>query len=94
MNVNRIYYSPSSIHKPAQTVPSTEKTFQDQLAQHTAPAQRGVLSQSDAVLTDSEKEFFENLYPASVEAVRSYSPYRRDAATASATVGTLVDRKG
>lgn len=94
MNVNRISLPPSPLQTPAHAAPSAEKTFHDQLAQHATPVQKAASPQPDAILTDAEKEFFENLYPASVEAIRSYSPYHRDAATTSARVGTLVDRKG
>jgi hypothetical protein len=48
----------------------------------------------DAVISDDEKQFFENLFPASAGEIRAYSPYSRGGVKQSAVVGSLVDRKG
>ena len=47
-----------------------------------------------AVISDDEKQFFENLFPASTGEIRAYSPYSRGGVKQSAVVGALVDRKG
>jgi hypothetical protein len=47
-----------------------------------------------SVLTASEKEFFEDLFPGAKADIRSHNVYRKDGSTPPATMGTMVDRKG
>jgi hypothetical protein len=49
---------------------------------------------SQDVISDAEKQFFENLFPASAGEIRSYSPYGRNGMKQSVTLGSLVDLKG
>jgi hypothetical protein len=51
-------------------------------------------AQADTVISDAEKQFFENLFPASAGEIRSYSPYGRNGMKQSVTLGSLVDLKG
>ncbi len=95
MNINRVH-TPSQI-QPQQVqqragVPPAERPFVEDLAQKASAA--SLSDEHEAVLTQPEKEFFEHLYPASAEAVRSYTPYHRDGQREAVRLGTLVDRKG
>jgi hypothetical protein len=48
----------------------------------------------DSVLSKTEQNFFEQLYPDSTQEIRSYQTYRRDGERMMATMGSVVDRKG
>ncbi len=97
MNISRIHHPlpagvPEVHLKPAG--PPVEKPFAEHLAEKPAPTASSSPDEQHALLTQEEKEFFEQLYPASAEAVRSYSPYSREGVRGAVRVGTLVDRKG
>ena len=49
---------------------------------------------ADPVISDDEKQYFENLFPASVGEIRSFSPYGRNGMKQPATLGSLIDMKG
>ncbi|MCX6135336.1 MAG: hypothetical protein NTU47_16140 [Ignavibacteriales bacterium] len=49
---------------------------------------------ADSVISDTEKQYFEDLFPTSADEIRSYSPYGRNGMKLSADVGSLVDMKG
>lgn len=95
MNINRIHnplQTPSPQVQQRPVVPQAEKTFSEHLAQQTTPSPS--LDEHQAVLSQSEKEFFEQLYPASAEAVRAYTPFHRNGQREAVRVGSIVDRKG
>jgi hypothetical protein len=48
----------------------------------------------EAVISDTEKQYFEGLFPSAAGEIRSYSPYQKNGARQSAGLGTLVDVKG
>lgn len=50
--------------------------------------------QQPAALTTSEKDYFEQLYPSSIDEVRTYNPYQRGGAQTTVRLGTHFDRKG
>lgn len=94
MNVNRI-------HTPSHTLPSNKpaaaaasKAFDEQLHAKSPTPTNGSAGDQEGLITPTEKAYFEQMYPASAEAVRAYTPYRRDGLQSVANVGSLVDRKG
>ena len=50
--------------------------------------------QVEPVISDSEKQYFETLFPNAADAIRSYSPYQKNGMKQSASLGMLVDVKG
>lgn len=48
----------------------------------------------ETVLNAEERKFFGQLYPESIQEVRSYHTYRRDGTRSTFTTGTLIDRRG
>ncbi len=58
------------------------------------PVQAASDAPAEGVITDDEKQFFETLFPAASQEIRSYSPYSRNGVRPSAALGSLVDRKG
>jgi hypothetical protein len=54
-----------------------------------------VVKQSgEQVISEEEKQYFETLFPAAADAVRTYSPYQRNGLPKAGGIGTLVDVKG
>ena len=51
-------------------------------------------AQTEPIISDSEKQYFETLFPGASDAVRSYSPYQRTGMKQSVSIGSLVDAKG
>ena len=49
---------------------------------------------ADPVISDDEKQYFENLFPNSAGDIRSFSPYGRNGIKQPATLGSLIDMKG
>ena len=47
-----------------------------------------------AALTNSEKEYFQQLYPNASDEIQTYNPYHRDGARTAAQLGSMLDRKG
>jgi hypothetical protein len=48
----------------------------------------------DSVISKTEQNFFEQLYPDSTQEIRSYQTYRRDGERMMVNMGSVVDRKG
>lgn len=48
----------------------------------------------ETVLTADERKLFEQLYPESIQDIRTYHTYRRDGTRSTFTTGTLIDRRG
>jgi hypothetical protein len=46
------------------------------------------------MLSQNEKEFFENLFPQSVAEIRQHFLYQQDGSQKNLNIGTIVDRKG
>lgn len=90
MTVNRIHTPPPPQVPQRSAAPAAERPFADHLTQTTTKP----TDEQQPVLTSSEKEFFVQLYPASAEAVRSYTPYQRDGHRDGMKVGSILDRKG
>lgn len=100
MNVNPISNSAAQIPALKQAQKSSAgASFEEQL-QRTSPANVKPhaaplnAQEQPAMLTNTEKEYFEQLFPNSAEEIRSYNPYQKDGATTTAKLGSLVDRKG
>lgn len=95
MNVNEIrnFITQVPIIKKSEK-PLGESPFGEQLknASETQSAQSG--KERTAVLSNSEKQYFEQLFPNSAEEIRSYNPYQRGGAKTDVKLGSLVDRKG
>jgi hypothetical protein len=49
---------------------------------------------AEQVMSQAERQYFETLFPAAADAVRTYSPYQRNGLTKAAGIGTIVDVKG
>ena len=102
MNVNEIRQSPVPLTILKQTQKRTTGTSFDRQLQNTSTtdvksnevATPQQAKEHPAMLTNSEKEYFEQLFPNAAEEVRTYNPYRRDGATIAVKVGTHIDRKG
>jgi hypothetical protein len=97
MNVSRIHNPlPAGVPQvqPKSAGSPVEKPFAEHLAKNAAPTASSSPDEQQGLLTQEEKEFFEQLYPASAEAVRSYSPYSREGVREAVRLGSLVDRKG
>lgn len=98
MNVSNIQSSaiqPTSVKKhPA---PGGESAFEKNLknvSSDSAPTREVQGQEYPAVLSQPEREYFEQLFPSSSEDIRSYNPYKRDNALSSVKLGSLFDRKG
>jgi hypothetical protein len=102
MNVHEVRQSQTqvTILKKSQQR-SAEMSFDQQLQKTVAaetksgkaePMMRG--AERPAALTNSEKEYFEHLFPKNADEVRSYNPYQRDGGAAVVKLGTLVDKRG
>jgi hypothetical protein len=94
MNVNRIHTPPHPLPSNRPSASPAGKAFEERLQPGSATSSGAAASESEQVITPSEKAYFERLYPASVEAVRAYTPYHRDGSQTVANVGSLVDRRG
>jgi hypothetical protein len=57
-------------------------------------AQKEQSGNQEAVLSKTEQNFFEQLYPDSTQEIRSYQTYRRDGERMMVNMGSVVDRKG
>jgi hypothetical protein len=95
MSVHGIRPSTSQIqqYKPQEKQPQLPK-----LPGHTEPPVVPKPAEADksagGVLTASEKEYFEGLFPNAKADIRSHNVYRKDGSTPSTSVGTVLDRKG
>lgn len=94
MEIQRIQNNSMPQLSAKSVAPQAKKSFDEQLAPKTGIHTQNNAANPEEVLTPSEKAYFERLYPASVELVRAYTPYRKDGGQQVAVVGTLVDRKG
>lgn len=100
MNVNEIRNSAAQLPN-LKRKPAEESPFADQLKSVLPATSKAEQMQSTlragerpAALTDSEKEYFEQLFPNSVEEISSYNPYEKDGLKTAVQRGTLIDRKG
>jgi hypothetical protein len=57
-------------------------------------AAQGVPTGGEAVLSDAEQRFFEDLYPGAVSELRTSPSYARSGLQPDHRTGTLLDRKG
>jgi hypothetical protein len=91
MNVNEIRTTPPQVStlKPAQKKPAT--SFESELQKNAPTDDR---SQRADKLTNSERSYFQDLFPQSAEEIRRYNPYQRDGVKNEVRLGTLLDRRG
>lgn len=96
MNVNEIRNPAAQLAALHQVQKKQGREFEQQLKSvaDTAPVSSQSPQASPAGLTDSEKSYFEELYPSASGEVRGYNPYTSAGTTASVRLGSLVDRRG
>jgi hypothetical protein len=95
MNVNPIQNAGGQV--PAARQPrkrSTETSFQEEVKKQSLSSTPAAKKERPAALTNSEKQYFEQLFPNAADEIRTYNPYERDGATTSVRLGTLFDKKG
>jgi hypothetical protein len=61
--------------------------------QKTKAVQLSAVSSGD-VLSQDEKQFFEELFPSAAQQIREYHAYGRDGSRQAVSTGTVVDRRG
>ena len=90
MNVNEVQSALQNqlLNQPRKTARGLRETTA------TPPSSTTPTKEHPAALTNSERAYFEQLFPEASDEVRSYSPYQRDRGTVPARLGTLLDRKG
>jgi len=95
MSVHGIRSSTSPIHqyKPQEKQPQLPK-LPEHREQPAVQKPADTDKNSGGVLTASEKEYFEGLFPNDKADIRSHNVYRKDGSTPSTSVGTVLDRKG
>jgi hypothetical protein len=91
MNVNEIRNTPPQVStlKPVQKKPAT--TFESELGKSAATESCATPA---AELTNSERTYFQELFPKSSEEIRHYNPYKRDGVKTDTRIGSLLDRRG
>ena len=95
MNVNTIGNASGQIPTGRQAPKRAAKTsFQEEMQKQPLPSATTENKAQPAALTNSEKEYFEQLFPNAVDEIRTYNPYQRDGAATSVRLGTLFDKKG
>jgi hypothetical protein len=85
-----------TIIKRRATAQESAKAFslENESVQQRDNASPDVQRPAEQVISEAEKQYFETLFPAAADAVRTYSPYQRNGLTKAAGIGTLVDVKG
>jgi hypothetical protein len=95
MNINQVR---NTVPQPTLTTllkKTTASQFQTDIATAlTVQPKEESPKESPSILTNSEREYFEQLFPASAEEVRRYNPYQKDGGKVEIRLGTLLDRKG
>lgn len=100
MTVNNISESTPRIVKASQTE-NRAYEFDQLLTETNADAKRSAQSvksqqphSQDAVLNESERAYFEELFPQAAKDLRFHPVYQRDGIRATVQVGSVLDRKG
>ncbi len=96
MNVNEIRNPAAQWAALQQSQKKGAVQFEQQLkvAGAGSPVEAQKPEEPVAGLTESEKSYFEELYPSASGEVRGYNPYTSAGTTSSTRLGSLVDRKG
>jgi flagellum-specific peptidoglycan hydrolase FlgJ len=95
MNVQNIRIAPPAAQQPSQPNNAPTRPFAPSFEAEQARA-AGKMPQdaSGDVLTQDEKNFFEELFPSAAQQIREYHAYGRDGSRKAVTTGTVVDRRG
>jgi hypothetical protein len=100
MIVNNISAFTPRIVKASQTE-NRAYEFDQLLTETNADAKRSAQSiqnqqpySQDAVLNESERAYFEELFPQTAKDLRSHPLYQRDGIRANVQAGSMLDRKG
>lgn len=99
MNISSIRNSSIPAPRPqdrpeAQDGPRKDPGAQASRAAKGTAAVQGAPAEEQAVLSDAEQRFFEDLYPGAVSELRSSPSYARSGLQPDHRTGTLLDRKG
>lgn len=99
MNISSIRNSSIPAQRPQDRTAAPDGPRKDAGAQvsravKTTEVARAVRTGGEAVLSDAEQRFFENLYPGAVSELRTSPSYARSGLQPDHRTGTLVDRKG
>lgn len=62
--------------------------------QATTQVQKAADRQTESVITEGEKQYFEELFPSAAGDIRTYSPYQRNGERNAVSLGTLIDVRG
>ncbi len=89
MNVTKIAGNTVGI-PPAPSRPRPQGSAEAQVP----AAQPAAQEPTRALLTNDEKSYFEQLFPAAAREIRSYPGYGESGATQRPVLGTHIDRKG
>jgi hypothetical protein len=96
MDVNKIPVSPYGVQSAAARIVPRPRQWES----FDAPEPKAVSVQRPAdnidgeVLSPAEKSFFEQMFPAATDEIRSYHSYQRSGAQPTMNIGTMIDRKG
>jgi hypothetical protein len=95
MNVNEVRPTPQPMSPAKPIRKGSAKQFQSEMdAALPVQAKQEQAKVQPAALTNSEKNYFEQLFPNSREEVRAYNPYQKENGKVEIRLGTLLDRKG
>jgi hypothetical protein len=91
-NIQTLQSAVPQVHRPQE---GTAKQFFPALdaEQKTKAVQLSAVSSGD-VLSQDEKQFFEELFPSAAQQIREYHAYGRDGSRQAVSTGTVVDRRG
>jgi hypothetical protein len=96
MDVTKIAPSPYGIQTPTarSIVRSRQWESFDTPESGAVTAARAAENPETEVLSSAEKSFFEQMFPAAADEIRSYHAYQRTGIQPTTNVGTMIDRKG
>jgi len=95
MNVQNIRIVPPAPQQPSQPNGAPVKPFAPSFeAEQARAAGKMSAETSGDVLTQDEKNFFEELFPSAAQQIREYHAYGRDGSRNAVSTGTVVDRRG
>jgi hypothetical protein len=99
MNITSIRNSSIPAQRPqdrpaAQDGPGKDPGAQASRAVKKTEAAQGIPAGGQAVLSDAEQRFFEDMYPGAVSELRTSPSYARSGQQPDHRTGTLLDRKG
>jgi hypothetical protein len=94
MNVNDVRSAAAQTQTLRQAQQRATIQFHELVNEHSPDSINTETKELPAALTDSERQYFEQVFPDATEDVRSYNPYQRDGVNVPVRLGSLLDRKG